>query len=64
MYDFTIKLLDHDYLNFSTRHLGEYDKSPFIDEDYFNAAKIDTDKNIRAMNPEILFKPHLLRKPS
>ena len=25
MYDFTIKLLDHDYLNFSTRHLGDFD---------------------------------------
>ena len=53
LYDFTVKHLNHDYLSFSTRHLGHSMPSEYIDEDYFSLEKIDTDDEIRQRNPRI-----------
>lgn len=39
LYDFTVKLMSHDCLNFSTRHLNYDGKAKYIDFDYFKVAR-------------------------
>ena len=34
LYDFTVKTMSHDCLNFSTRHMAENGKHKYIDTDY------------------------------
>ena len=50
LYDFTIKLLNHDYLNFSTRHMLGPDNNNFINENYFSVKVLDTNEEIRNNN--------------
>lgn len=42
LYDFTTKVLAHDSLVFSTRHLLE-NKDHYIDENYFSESRIETE---------------------
>ena len=64
MYDFTIKLLDHDHLTFSTRHMGDFESSEYIIKNYFCDAVIDTDLEIRKRNQGYSTKEPMGLKPS
>jgi len=52
-YDFTVRLLDHDHLIFSTRHLsGRGNWNRYVNENYFSLQVLDQDDYFRSSQGE------------